>query len=1059
MHAAAQGKVQTLRMLLGIRGWNNREQSVLSSTKPEVSGWNPREPAVHPLTDETYKIKKTCVFPASVGPEGGAPEEGLTSYPLDLSVRSRELRPTNHKFWWKAGADAGSGRSLRKPEKAVELLLEEAYGKCDDNNGATDRLGSGHVLYLRMSYVVDVMVTGTYSDPMGSRLMDIAEVRQSRSFKRIGQKESWEDWDSYRWRKCEGPCCACTLALAEDKYRESTRALGRANGLAKGIRPGEYFEDAEVKFAQGLNDNHLFSRFAGELLQMYLDQEAVKRYCSDSHSLNVCKYDSDLNEAKSTTEDCDCPTCRRVKIWGGTRRIDSLLRSRARSKKTIRVVGRTHELFEVWELADNSMLSLSSEIVSQIFISALTQFTHGGKYVTNRRKEADRLSYIPLTLLSKLGPRPDEEVTTMTKSGDSKLAQQQPHPTGQTAARDQRSGLLDFTIQNKKGLTAFSLSTEYKDSYPALQRINGAIDCSRPMYKNVLPTVLEKIQYATLPLRYLQGVVLFFFDLATDLLVAATYWNDTRYGSSYAWACIVILIFHVVMQTLFDWFTSMKNHRPSDRNWNKFGQKVLMNVFHVRILQEAWSGLKKWRADNSKATPRTIPASFDQVKLIEGMFEGLPQAILQTYLAVQDINLGKAEDINNVRILSLFTSYMSFATSMGSMGMRIQPVWRGAFMFYVLTQVVMRSVTLTYFVFQVVESTNTIFTLNQAAGWYLWLYLATTWWMTVLFDFVNHKKGIGKSNLVPTWSGLFSCMFAFMVPVNLQEFTVLKTAMPKAAPLPFFVFRQLEMMAIGVWFVHNVYCESEPLPTTGLTSMDERDAIGWGGDCSLQTMESICTIPFDIDSADSKWQVELGHLEWSEEAYNTRLTNFCPCTLDGGDDTLRQCDGAEKQIEAEYREQQMLVAVNTSDGGEVTSDALDKERRGGKVSLLISNVFFFTLLNYLLVAVLPYEKSDRLHSGLRSLIWDNHGLIGCLRCFPCLSHLGESTGDVDVDERYEEKRKSRATTTAGDSFRDAKARASAVAQPGYGGASGTMTTRRVPARNSHGVRTGAGGMI
>ena len=445
-------QVETLRMLLGIRGWNARERSVLGSTKPEVSGWKPREPAVSPLTDETYRINKTSVFPASVGPNGEAPEEGLTSYPLDLSVRSRELRPTNHKFWWKAGADAGSGRSLRKPEKSVELLLEEAYG--------------------------------TYADPMGSRLLDIAEMRSTRSFKRIGQKESWSDWNEDSWRKCKGPCCACTLELAEDKYRESTRSLGRANGLAKGIRPGEYFEDAEVKFAQGLNDNNLFSLFAGDLLQMYLDKAAVRQYCRDSRSLSICAYDPDLNEATTTAEGCDCATCRRVKIWGGTKRIDpSFGRSRSRSLKTVRVVGRTRELFDTWELADSSMLSLNSEIVSQVFISALTQFTHGGNYVSNRRQESERLSYIPLTLLSKLGPRPtDEELRAAAGSGDG---------TG----REQRSGLLDFTIQNNKGLTAFTLSKEYKDRYPKLQWIGAAIDCSRPMYKNVLPTVLEKIQY------------------------------------------------------------------------------------------------------------------------------------------------------------------------------------------------------------------------------------------------------------------------------------------------------------------------------------------------------------------------------------------------------------------------------------------------------------------------------------------------------------------------------------------------------------------------------------
>ena len=51
--------------------------------------------------------------------------------------------------------------------------------------------------------------------------------------------------------------------------------------MAKGIRPGEYFEDAEVKFAMGLNDNNLFSLFAGDLLRMYLDPAHCARYCSD----------------------------------------------------------------------------------------------------------------------------------------------------------------------------------------------------------------------------------------------------------------------------------------------------------------------------------------------------------------------------------------------------------------------------------------------------------------------------------------------------------------------------------------------------------------------------------------------------------------------------------------------------------------------------------------------------------------------------------------------------------------------------------------------------------
>ena len=128
-----------------------------------------------------------------------------------------------------------------------------------------------------------------------------------------------------------------------------------------------------------------------------------------------------------------------------------------------------------------------------------------------------------------------------------------------------------------------------------------------------------------------------------------------------------------------------------------------------------------------------------------------------------------------------------------------------------------------------------------------------------MMDFVSKMMDFaaGRSSLVPTWSGLFSCVFAFMVPVNLQEFTVLKTALPRAAPLPFFVFRQIEMLVIGSWypimnfvfkmmdfvlnlmdfvlnlmdfgrFVHEVYCESAVMQ--GMLS--ERDVIGFWGDCT-----------------------------------------------------------------------------------------------------------------------------------------------------------------------------------------------------------------------------------
>ena len=674
--------------------------------------------------------------------------------------------------------------------------------------------------------------------------------------------------------------------------------------------------------------------------------------------------------------------------------------------------GRARDLFDAWQLTDDSMLSLGSEVVSQIFLSALTNFTDGGRYVDKRRAEAERLSHMPLTLLSKLGPREDarpEGLSSAMQAGDKKEKARL-----DLQLREQRSNVLDFTIQNSKGSTAFNLSTEYKDTYASLQGISAAIDCSRPLYKNVLPDWVERLQYRTLPLRYLQGVIGFYFDLGTDVAVALTYLNSERYGEPYFWACVIILIFHIMMQCLFDWFTSMKGKRAIDRDWKRFQQKLLLNIFHVRILKEAWTGFSNWRADSRKATPRTIPASFDQVKLIEGLFEGLPQAILQTYLAVQDINRGAARDITPVRIVSLVLSYVSFATAIGSMGMRIQPVWRAAFILYVLTQVLMRSLTLTYFVFRVVQTTETVFSFNTVPGIALWMYLAFSWWMTVLFDFVNHKKGTGRSNLVPTWSGLFSCVFAFMVPVNLQEFTVLKTALPRAAPLPFFIFRQIEMLVIGSWFVHEVYCESAVME--GMLS--ERDLIGFWGDCSVQTMQQVCTIEFSTD-ADSAWATTFSEspelMYGTVDDYKTKINSFCSCGLDEADETFteRECSAEDVETERVFLENEYDAAVVAAEeeggvppqrplglGGIPGQGALDKERNGGKVSLLMTFSMMFTTLNYLLVAVLPYDKSDRLHSGLRALVWNNKGLIGCLRCFPCWRHMGEGSGDVEADEEH-----------------------------------------------------------
>ena len=267
-------------------------------------------------------------------------------------------------------------------------------------------------------------------------------------------------------------CCRCSLALAEEKYREGLRALGQANGLAKGISAGEYFEEAEMKYAQGVNENHLFSLFAGQLLRMYLDDAAMRRYCSDSRKLHDCDFDKDANVLAVVSrhgmkeEPCDCATCRRHSIRGGRKIVLEPNTTRREEQKAKDhpgqhpgdmglVPGKTQELFEAWELTDNSLLALGSEISSQIFLSALTNFTTKGTYHAGKayKDQARRLSVMPLTMLRKLGPA------------------------------DGAANVLDFTIQNTKGLPAFQLCVPFKGNpeYAELGAIKGAIDCSRPM--------------------------------------------------------------------------------------------------------------------------------------------------------------------------------------------------------------------------------------------------------------------------------------------------------------------------------------------------------------------------------------------------------------------------------------------------------------------------------------------------------------------------------------------------------------------------------------------------
>ena len=220
------------------------------------------------------------------------------------------------------------------------------------------------------------------------------------------------------------------------------------------------------------------------------------------------------------------------------------------------------------------------------------------------------------------------------------------------------------------------------------------------------------------------------------------------------------------------------------------------------MLHCARRAFKNWRADDdhgavkrTKTAPRSAPASLDQVqpqplwtmqwhlglrpygvslgvcvqvKLGEGLFEALPQAILQTLLAVKDIlSTSDLSRITALRGISLVMSYLSLAGALAKMGERVQTPWRVTFFCFVLSQALMRGVSLTYFRAR----------FQNDDVWVFWLYLVGTFLATVFFNIVVQRKRFNATNMLSTF-------IALIVPVDLKEFTVLKSAKPRAVRDP-----------------------------------------------------------------------------------------------------------------------------------------------------------------------------------------------------------------------------------------------------------------------------------
>eukprot|EP01051_Picozoa_sp_SAG22_P002869 SAG22_NODE_133_length_18379_cov_34.571937_2_plen_832_part_00 len=393
--------------------------------------------------------------------------------------------------------------------------------------------------------------------------------------------------------------------------------------------------------------------------------------------------------------------------------------------------------------------------------------------------------------------------------------------------------VLDFTAQNNGGMTSRMLmgfgENEEKYCVGDFVTIPLAVNASTPFFKHGKPSIPEQLKHAAAPALYVFGVVSYYADLILDILVTAELYGQKKYAFAYFTGFILFLGFfvHSLMDVLSHW--SVKTCSPKGRhkvatgdqefqdpngpvslqslaktNHRPIWVQVLMNLLHVRILDETRFAFLDWQDPRMPTHP---PASYYQVKLVEGIFEALPQAILQTYVFVDDLASGGT--VTLLRMVSLTTSYLSFAGSLATMGIRIRGWWRSTFFGLCLSQALLRAFSIT------------AFALLSNAGPLFWLYLIFSFGATFFFVVVvQARRNNGEmvafhcsfSTIVVSW-------IAFFVPIELDSFAVLRSAQPRAAKLPFFAFRFIEMFVFCLVF----WVKWEDAQCTGAVNLHSHD--------------------------------------------------------------------------------------------------------------------------------------------------------------------------------------------------------------------------------------------
>ena len=79
------------------------------------------------------------------------------------------------------------------------------------------------------------------------------------------------------------------------------------------------------------------------------------------------------------------------------------------------------------------------------------------------------------------------------------------------------------------------------------------------------------------------------------------------------------------------------------------------------------------------------------MKLTEGLFEGVPQSLLQTYKVVDDMFDGKVVD--NALGFSILLSFVTIGMSLTTLQRKAQIQWRVPFFLYTMASAMVRTLT------------------------------------------------------------------------------------------------------------------------------------------------------------------------------------------------------------------------------------------------------------------------------------------------------------------------------------------------------------------------------